>query len=419
MLTAHKEGFLPNGYKEEYIEIPFPQITSNEQIDYVDIAFKTTMNGDSYPSTVAIVGDTSTMSLIREYGSFDIERTILGEDSVIRNYVKSTGLLFKAFTGGDIDVSFTLDISVHTKEDIEELDPDKTYTPTEMVDEFKEIASLAIPSEVLDVSGDCSYRFAFANSVIANKFSNKINTHDISSTGYMFQSYPYSSIDFDINIIDGVATGYIFNQAMYLTNPPKLNGASGGCGYMFSACYRLREFPEGYWTDRFFARAHAGGNFEWSRMFNACYSLRRLPEELIRNMWSITASTTSSYSNTNAVFYNCYALDEIVNYPVQKNSSNYTSSIMNSFVGNNYHLQRFTFALGEDGQPQAWKAKGQTLDLSIGIGCNTATNDNSVLTNYNSGISTNKNVCMTSNGALLSTIDEVAARYQELKNDPD
>ena len=62
-------------------------------------------------------------------------------------------------------------------------------------------------------------------------------------------------------------------------------------------------------------------------------------------------------------------------------------------------------------------AKNQTLDLSESTGFAANTNTG-YMVNYNSGIAIDKAVCLE-NGTYLSTLEEVQARYNELKNDPD
>ena len=305
---------------------------------------------------------------------------------------------------------------------------------TELIDPANmstEIASITtgggggLPEEGLNMTGDCSYRFAYNGwNWFIKEYGNQITT-SITKGNYMFQnSDKLTNIPFDINIRSGMSYSYMFSGCTQLTAVPPLTFAGdtdvnslfyncnkltsigklsnisfAGMGPkdMFYRCYNLRYLPEFENIDYSWLNTYSSANC--SEMFDYCYSLRNIDEPLLNNLYnSVTGSYASFYQNT---FYYCYVLDELKG--IHPTPATITSNFFNNTFTRCNRLKNMTFETQADGTPYTVNWKAQTIDLSTNIGYGTTSSN---ITGYNSGITADKQV----------TDD---ATYQALKNDPD
>lgn len=176
---------------------------------------------------------------------------------------------------------------------------------------------------------------------------------------------------------------------------------------VFSGCTQLREIPNDFFHKKdengndlgeLWFTVIASANTAINYAYDSCYSLRELPD------WKglLFMINNGGYMN---IFNNCYALNKITDIPVPYSTS-YTTTY-NRFSGTFSHCYRVsevTFGVQADGTPYPCSWKNQTVDCTyIGYA---AFNQGHMITNYNSGITADKEV----------TDD---ATYQALKNDPD
>ena len=138
-----------------------------------------------------------------------------------------------------------------------------------------------------------------------------------------------------------------------------------------------------------------------SSSFYGCSSLRSIPMDFLAHGNPVVYYNYSIY---NYGFYNCYALDELVNLPNPHHNATWTSNSFYNSFSNCDRLKNLTFALNpETNAPYVVEWKDQIIDLSEYVGYCSSTYD---IRGYNSGITADKAV----------TDD---ATYQALKDDPD
>ena len=194
----------------------------------------------------------------------------------------------------------------------------------------------------------------------------------------------------------------LFRDASHVKEIGDLVLSPESLSYAFNACSRLREFPN--ITLNNLDRLHTYSYGNNSYMFQNCCSLRSIPKDFLKEIYN-TAATSSSNVVYTAMFGNCYALDEIVG--LSPRSATLTSNMLVSVIGSNYHLQRFVFDTQEDGTPYKVNWKNQTISFYNYIGWAGYSNaDKNLTTNYNSGITADKEV---------KNKDD----YNRLKDDPD
>lgn len=282
-----------------------------------------------------------------------------------------------------------------------------TITPLEMAEEINNLQ--ALPEEALTITGDTNYRFANDGwTWFIENYGNKIKTKNIIEASNMFRnSKNLKNIPFELNF----ETSYkpfltaIFQGCRDLEDIPKINNANvGDVSDMFYQCFSLRELKEesvegidwSYIESLTSSYSGAGDS-----RFNSCYSLRKFPMSFLAHGNPVIGY---NYSNYYSLFNNCYALDEVVGLPIQHRNAKWTSNAFNTTFEYCCRLKRLTFETNEDGSPikiDTWSKQAIGLSGYVGIARYT-----SYITNYNSGIGTDKQV----------TDD---ASYQALKNDPD
>lgn len=290
-----------------------------------------------------------------------------------------------------------------------------TYKPREMAAAIEGIEGadpdcngLHIPPEALEISGSCDYMF-YGSSLnwLLEQFGEKIATKDITGANNMFMTNKgIEEIPFDVNFKAGtnVSANYMFGSCSNLKTIGKIvNLCPSSLGNIFSGCDRLRQLPDFVNLDMSYVYKTSYANC--TSPFKSCYSLRAVPEDLLKVLYTPLATSTS-YVPLNAMFQDCYALDEVRGINPQTGAI--SSNMLSNTFKNCYRLKDIIFAMQEDGTPYKCNWKNQTIDLTGNVGYVSGSTYiiNYVTSNYNSGITDDKKVS-----------DDAA--YQALKNDPD
>ena len=264
------------------------------------------------------------------------------------------------------------------------------------------------PESALHRTGDISNLFAGGQwNWFIETYGNQITMNDIINASGCFNgckltSIPISSINFNGSNYYTPNFQAIFQNCHFIKEFPKITFKNTKyvptMSYMFNSCYRLRELPYDYFTsmtDDWDTINSSNTNGNKSYMFQSCYSLRKHPD----------MTCLEQYKQPNIycyIFYSCYCLDEVINYPVMPGEWN--NNIFNTFVDLCMRLKNLTFRTN-DGTPIVAQLKNQTINLSnyVGYAHQSYASD---ITGYNSGITADKRVS-----------DD--ATYQALKDDPD
>lgn len=286
---------------------------------------------------------------------------------------------------------------------------ENTYKPSEM----------AVAIEALPIGGDLPedgllvrgglYTFYGGNwDWFIEAYGSRIITKDLQSTSNMFMMARLPKIPFTLNYFGyGYGgTGYQDINQMFYSNqfieelPKTKNLRVGNMNSLFDGCSRLREINKEFYEDiiwDYCTTQTSAYMCSRNKLFYQCYSLRSVPNELLAHVNPLGTYNNSYFHNG---FRDCYALDELVDLPLNYTAEWTSSAFANSFI-NCKRLKSFTFAM-PDGQPYVMKWKNQTIDLT-GIGCGASAYN---MTAYNSGITADKEV-------------KDDATYQALKDDPD
>ena len=231
------------------------------------------------------------------------------------------------------------------------------------------------PAEALVLTGNCEYRFAHDGwSWFIREYGDKITTKDVSNCNRMF--YYANGIDrvpFDINLssTEGNDLSYMFSFNSFTTVPylrgnlPVQTGDySNACNMnsLFFGAEKLKTIPEDwfetfggeeFWTAR---KNYSNNN---SNMFSSCNMLRNLPR--LDNVYckprSVSYSLYQNFTNS------CYALDEVVDLPVE-DAVTYTSNAFNNTFYACFRINRLKFKTNDDGSAKTARWKTQTIDLS-------------------------------------------------------
>lgn len=232
-----------------------------------------------------------------------------------------------------------------------------------------------------------------------NKYGNRITTTDIRAASSIFSVSKVEYIPFELNFNpdeDNHQSVNFFYNASQLKEVPKINYCRPQTArQLFEGCNNLRYLPEDIesWFDWSYLESSAYGSR--SNGVRYCYSLRKLPANWLSHNCPSSRHSDSIYYYA---FDGCYALDEIVNLPVQLGT--WTNNAFYHTFDACSRLKNITFALDPDtNAPYVVNWANQHIDLTrVGYG---RFDDF-----YNSGITTDKRVYN-------------AETYQALKNDPD
>lgn len=286
--------------------------------------------------------------------------------------------------------------------------PETHYTPSELVDELEEICENVVPQDMLNITGDCQYRFYFNGwNAFLEKFDSKITTNNITDMNSMFeQCYKLEKINFDINCSNSSNNHNSNNMFAYcsqLKEMPKIyNFKPYNIQNMFNNCYNMSKIDSECIESWDFSSLHQQSSAQLSGMFSQCYSLRTIPQRLIENIYCAPTSTTSNYAPYYYMYCACYVLEKLENIPVITGVS-YTSNRLSTMISYCNRLKKFTFKTNEDGTAIATTWKNQLLDF----------------TNYVGWSSSDGNIIGNNSGLTVDTKITDDTSYHALKNNPD
>ena len=235
--------------------------------------------------------------------------------------------------------------------------------------------------------------------------SGKITTKDLTQGESMFDNSQLEKIPFDINFIyqpDVSIYSMPTNSAMFrsctkLKELPNISGTLGLCYNFMQGCKNIRNIPDSWITDIDWSAVNRGTS-NYGRLqgfFQNCYSLRSIPEAMLKQMYN----NSTTYTASGMLFDNCYCLDEIVG--LRGSTNTVSGNMFSNYFNKTSRLKRLVFDM-EDGNPRVQNWSNQTIDLSNEVGY-TLTPDN--ITNFNSGITTDKRVSYDTYQALKDDAD--------------
>lgn len=256
-----------------------------------------------------------------------------------------------------------------------------------------------VPTIILSGQVTNGFSSPFAQAVLDTNLINHIATENISHANSMLKGFPDTqTIPFDINFVSDATVNIssLFQDRYSLKELPHISTVRPQAfASLLSGCHNLRVIPADFDEALDFTDSHSiTTNESTSYIFNDCFSLRTFPENISMNGWnkynhSINTPYTSRY-------YRCYAADEVIapviDVPYTANQFFYTFSQME-------RAKKIVFE-AYDGTV-GWSNQNIKLDYYVGYANNAID-----ITQYNSGITTNKMV-------------NTAASYEALKNDPD
>ena len=282
------------------------------------------------------------------------------------------------------------------------------YTPLEMSDKVNKL--MTIPDEALNLTGNCTYRFAYDGSNwLVNTAGDKITTNNITDASYMFYTTStLREIPFEINLANNAKIEYMFGNSG-IKEAPKVNFLTFTSRINFSNFFGnnpyLRELPE--WLGDLMEQSYnisSGYVFgPFSNMVGSCRSLRKIPDKVMKYMDVINPSGYYYVASYGTPFRGCSSLDELINITCDNYA--FTSNQFSYYFGSLNRVKNITFATNEDSTPFTRTWKNQTIDLTDSVGYSSYSDVQYIL-NYNSGITADKEV-------------KDDATYQALKNDPD
>lgn len=282
------------------------------------------------------------------------------------------------------------------------------YTPMELANKIANempLAKDAIPNRAKHITGNCEYRFAHgAWDWFIEQCGEEITTENIISTGSMFSNSKVKSIPFVLNCAYDCVASETFENCVNLEHLPNITGRLQNFYNFLYCCYRIREIPEQWATGIDWDYINTNTNWFWTKMTNffyCCYSLRSIPKVLIKRFYG--ASSSSNVSNNMFLF--CASLEEIEGF--RGPNATLSNNCLDNFSECN-RLTRLVFDYEDEATntPRTQNWKGQTIDLSNGIGYVNGQDRRKYILDYNSGITADKEVT-----------DDI--NYQVLKNDPD
>lgn len=281
--------------------------------------------------------------------------------------------------------------------------------PGSMPDEIASITGGGggdIEVEPIVLTGDCQYGCSGGMSGTYIKlFGNTVSTNNITRASNMFFKCGTETIPFELNF--NTSSRINVEQMFYGSNLrelPKINQpfkVDYTCRYLFADSKYLREIPKEYGElDWSYGQTYQYANYSYP--FYDCRSLRSIHPLFLNNY---NCGATSTYSTQyNYMFNYCFVLDEAVGVAVTPVT--FTSNAFSYTLSNCYRLKRFAFMTNDDGTAKTANWRVQLIDFSPQVGYGVSTGKNNITTNYNSGITADKEV-------------KDDATYQALKNDPD
>ena len=189
----------------------------------------------------------------------------------------------------------------------------------------------------------------------------------------------------------GFGTTEMFYEQQYITHLPQIvgnhllyTGSPPQCTRMFSGCHRLQDIPDNYiglmfhsWDGSSYLPDDLYTDIYPYEMFRECYGLRKIPTTFSSTFHK---KRFNRYDKTPQylAFWDCYSLDEVVDFPVvdtQDINNPYTDNSFYSTFNNCQRLKRLTFKLDEQSHTEGNETitvyspvtaywKNQTIDLA-------------------------------------------------------
>ena len=193
----------------------------------------------------------------------------------------------------------------------------------------------------------------------------KLSTEGLTYTTFMFESCTsLTEIPFELN--GSGSPGHMNSMFCWSMNlesiAPLNNFHPEQMANMFQYCQKLRELPE--FNNFNWSTLHELTYSQNSYMFQYCHSLRSIPESLLKELYSATTSSYSSFLY--GMFTGCYVLNEIRG--LRGPNAICTSNLFVNTFDNCSHVKSIVFATNEDGTPLVQNWKNQVIDLTKYVG---------------------------------------------------
>lgn len=282
------------------------------------------------------------------------------------------------------------------------------YTPMELANKIANempLAKDAIPNSAKRITGKCTSLFASGNwDWFIEQLGEEITTEGIIYADNMFEGSNVKSIPFVLNCAYDCLVSQLFYNCVNLEHLPNITGRVINFYSFLDGCYRITEIPEQWATG--IDWDYINTTTKWSEcriasFFQSCYSLRSIPKVLIKRLYG----ASNSFNATNNIFNSCVSLEEIEGY--RGPNTTLISNCLGNF-GYCHRLGRLIFDYEDENTntPRTENWKSQTIDLTNGVGYAHYGYSKDHITDYNSGITKDKEV-------------KDDATYQALKNNPD
>ena len=263
----------------------------------------------------------------------------------------------------------------------------ETYKPNQMAAAILAITTgggdSGIPEEAFHLTGTFQQRFY--NSAwdwFIELYGDRVTTSLVSGLYFCFYASKVKSIPFEINLVGSANMSEAFHFCSNLEQVPHINLSqftpvsweNPNFANMFTECLSVRSLENVFNAEElnFLAEikvtnAYSAPNY--NQVFSTCHSLRKVPSWASKLRISETSTAYPAYTPYNNTFNCCFALDEILNYPVIRCDASQSSNMFNSFVKNCFRLKNLTFETQEDGTPFSVRWSNQAIDLStVGYG---------------------------------------------------
>ena len=379
------------------IKVKMGYQTEAIKYDYIQVVPGAYTNSTGFPADAIKYGDKSAIGYV--------ELNFAGDTITFYFHSDSSGNTYLGYYAEC--VGYDGEGNIVLSDEIGELEKEvfNGYSSAEMAAAIDAIpVGMIPPDSIMNLTGDCSNKFKGGTlDWLIEQVGSQMNTYDLTNTENMFNNSKLERIPFALNYknIQYNATSQTFHTIPFLMELPAVNGRMGNMYYFLYSCSRVREIPESWATTMNFNDVQSASQFYYCRLtgfFSWCYSLRTIPEAFLKLLWNKCNSSTA----WGEMFNECYVLDEIVG--LRGPSAATTSNIFNTNFTSCYRLKRLVFDM-ENGTPRVENWQNQIIDLSANVGYATSGNKTKI-TNYNSGITTDKEV-------------KDDATYQALKNDAD
>jgi hypothetical protein len=195
-------------------------------------------------------------------------------------------------------------------------------------------------------------------------FGNTITTENIANAQHMFYQSSATEIPFAINFNNSYGSDItnMFGNSKIQRLPVMTNLYPSNIKGVFAGC-RIKEIPDGFGNDWDWSYLHSQKYANADAIFQNCTYLRKISPDFLSNMWGVQTNSAAPAYNA---FNGCWALDEVIGFPVQQAA--WTSNRLNGIVSSCFRLKNFTFATNSDGTPQTTTWKSQVLDFTADTG---------------------------------------------------